>query len=109
MAIDWVSIGVQVGLNAAILAAFLLTFRHLALKWINMAIARFMGNLAKTATDEDGTSSSSASSPGALKVGGFAIMPELIQSLAGIAELAQKLGFLKGGTSGGGSTGGSGL
>lgn len=110
MAIDWVSIGVQVGLNAAILAGFLVTFRVFAERWIKMAFVRWMKGLSEKATEEGGASSSGNSSPGgALKLGGFEITPELIQSISQIAQLAQQFGFLKGGQGGGGTTGGSGL
>ncbi len=104
MVIDWLAIGIQVTLNAAvlagILAVFLLIFRVKATDWLKMAFVRWMKGLSEQAVEEGGVSPS-ISSPGAFKLGGLPIgeILQLIQD-PNIQKLIGK--FMNRGSSGGG-------
>ncbi len=102
MVVDWLSIGIQTGLMAAVLAGFLLTFRVFAENWIKMAFVRWMKSLSETAEEEGFGASSPVS--GVLDLGGFKIDPQLIQLAVEygpkLMELAKQFGLIKGGTGG---------
>ncbi len=91
-------------LTLTVVIAFLAS-RVRVQKWIGGAIGNFMTNLAREA-EKEGAKGGGASGGGSLKIAGFEITPGLIQSIAQLAQLAQQLGFLKGGTSGGGGPSG---
>ncbi len=99
MAIDWVQIGIQTALIGGLLGGFLLTIRLRMTKWVSLGFARMMKTL--TAASEDEGAPPSQGSSGAFKLGGFEITPELIEGIAGLAKVAQDLGFLKKGGGGG--------
>ncbi len=111
MALIWWEIALLVALNAAVLAGFGLVVvkgwlpgkeKELLSKgevWMGGAIGRFMANLSEKAAEEEGSEGSS--SAGELNVGGFKITPDLINSIAQLAQIAQQFGLIKGGTGGG--------
>ncbi len=101
MAIDWVAIGVQTGLIAAILAVFLAVFRVVAIRWFKMAFVRFVKSLKQDAAAEGAPEGAASSSPGAFTLGGLPIgeILQLIQDPT-IQKLIGK--FMNRGSSGGG-------
>lgn len=113
MALIWWEIGVIVALNAAILAGTLLMFVKFgapkllsrAEVWMGGAIGRFMQSLSEQAAEEEGSEGSSASSPGAISLGGFKIdigtIKELMKIAPQLIQLAQTFGLVKGGGGGG--------
>ncbi len=76
-------------------------------QWIGGAIGRFMQSLNEEATKEgeSGEGPSAAGGGGGLNLGGFKLDAGTIQSIAEILKVIQGLGFLKGGTGGGGKIG----
>ncbi len=84
-------------LTLTVWSAFLLS-RVRVQKWIGGAIGNFMTNLANQAAKEEGSTSVEAQT---LSLGGFKITPDLIKSIAQLAQLAQQFGLIKGGTGGG--------
>ncbi len=75
-------------------------FRSEAQEAVGGAIGRFMQNLSQQAAEEEPSSSSSSSSS-AISLAGFKITPDLINSIAQLAQLAKDFGFIKGGGGGG--------
>ncbi len=76
-------------------------------QWIGGAIGRFMQSLNEEATKEgeSGEGPSAAGGGGGLNLGGFKLDVNTIRSIAEILKVVQGLGFLKGGTGGGGKIG----
>ncbi len=100
MAIDWLQIGFQTGLIAAILAGFLVIFRKVAVNSFKMAFVRFVKGLKQDAAAE-GTPEGTETSLGAFSLGGLPI-GQLIQAISdpNVQKLVGK--FLNRGSSGGG-------
>ncbi len=114
MAVDWLEIGFIVALNGVfLLGLVVLAFGYVRKKyavmkpqllsemeiWMGGAIGRFMQKLSEEAEKEGSEGSSSSS--GAISLGGFKITPDLINSIAQLAQLAQQFGLIKGGGGGG--------
>ncbi len=76
-------------------------------QWIGGAIGRFMQSLNEEATKEgeSGEGPAGSGGGGGLSLGGFKLDAGTIQSIAEILKVVQGLGFLKGGTGGGGKIG----
>ena len=106
MVVNWLEIGLQVGLNGLLFAILLAVsgvvavrfFRPRVQQWIGGAIGNFMRQLATNAAEEEGTDGSSPQ--GALNIGGFKIDTDTIKAIAELAKLAKEYGFIK---TGGGS------
>ncbi len=103
MVLDWLVIGIQLGLNAVvlvgILSIFLLVFRKKGMDWLKMGFARWMKGLSEQAAEEGGASTPPTS--GSFKLGGLPLgdILQLIQDPT-IQKLIGK--FMNRGSSGGG-------
>ncbi len=106
MPVNWLEIGLQTAIIVALLASIGLYVRLKLIPsvlskaeiWMGGAIGRFMANLAKRASEEEGAEG--AGGGGALNIAGFKIDSGTIQSIAEILKVVQSLGFLKGGGGG---------
>ncbi len=101
MVLDWLVIGIQLGLNAVvlvgILSIFLVVLRRKSTAWIKMAFARFMKGLSEQAAEEGtGQTTSSGFRLGGLPLGEIL---QLVQDPT-IQKLIGK--FMNRGSSGGG-------
>ncbi len=101
MVFDWLSIGVQTGLIAAVLAGFLAVIRFRMSKWVSLGFVRMMKKLQTDATAEGTPEGASTSTSGAFSVGGIPVGAILqVISDPGVQKLIDR--FLNRGSSGGG-------
>ncbi len=75
-------------------------FRREAQEAVGGAIGHFMQKLSRQAVEEEGSDAHGTTS-GAISLAGFKITPDLINSIAQLAQIAQHLGLIKGGGGGG--------
>ncbi len=108
MPVNWLEIGLNWGFILALLGIVVLYVRvrglprakAAAAQWVGGAIGRFMQNLAEQAEAEEGGGATGGG--GILNIGGFQVSPELLRTGMELLKMAQELGFIKTGGSGGG-------
>ncbi len=101
MPVNWSEIALVLAINLSILATISLYMKYRGIPkllakceiWMGGAIGRFMQNLAKKASEEEGEEGSQGT--GVLNIAGFKIDAGTIKAFAEILKVVQSFGFLK--------------